>query len=184
MKVFLIHNHPGEVAYSFLSDSAVSNTGKPFYLPENLGETRVSIGAAIRINRLGKGVKEKFSSRYYSEAAPALHFFLPDFSKRLKDQGLPDDAARNFDKSLFVGEFRPFEPSRFVLKVNEDTVSAFDLPPCRISLDKVIEEISRLNTLKMGDYIVLLSEVSVPLEEGDTLRVVSQENPGFHVRIK
>lgn len=186
MKVFLILNGPSESpAYCFLSDSAVTNTGKPFYLPENKGVTRVSMTAAIRIERLGKGIREKFAPRYYSEFAPALHFFLPEYSAQLKDSGLPDDPARNFDKSLFIGEFKPFDSeSRMELKLNDSVVASFDFNRLNHSTDRIIEEISVLNTLKMGDIIVPGLSDSVPLKTGDILEVFADGEKAFQVRVK
>lgn len=186
MKVFLILNTTSDsLAFCFLSDSVVTNTGKPFYIPESKGECRVSLAVAIRIKRLGKGIKEKFASRYYSEFAPALHFFLPAYADSLKAKGWPDDPARNFDKSLFVGDFKPFDVNlKLELKLKDSIVAYFDFNQINHSIENIIEEISVLNTLKMGDIIVPGLSDSVPLKTGDILEVFADGEKAFQVRVK
>ena len=171
--------------YFFLADSAVSNTGKPFYLPENLGETCVCLSAAIRVSRLGKCIREKFAPRYYSKFAPALHFFLPEYARKLKEMNLPEDPARNFDKALFVGDLLPFNPSaRIELALNGEKVAEFSFNNIDKGIDSIIEEVSLLNTLKMGDIILPGLSNAVSLKSGDILEVGVDGVKAFQVRVK
>lgn len=191
MKVFVIVNNylPKDMGkkqgYYFLADSAVSNSGKPFYLPRHLGRTMVSLSGAVRFDRLGKSVKEKFASRYYSFFAPSLHFFLPDYAETLKSENLPQDPARNFDKSLIAGEFMTIENAMpFVMKINGNEAGIFDLKALHSSVDKMIEEISRLNTIKMGDLMLPAISRPVQLNEGDLIEVFAGDEKAFHCRVK
>ena len=189
MKAILTLNNYGEtlspVGFGLLADSAVTNCGKPFYIPENVGQTCVTLAMAIRINRLGKGIKEKFASRYFSEMAPALHFFLPDYAAALRDESLPEDPAHSFDKALFVSDFLDFSQSSIIeLTINDNKVAEFNPAHLKKNIDKLIEEISIMNTLKMGDLIVPGVNGSFPIYPGDILEVFVNTQKAFQVRVK
>lgn len=191
MKVFAFENNYKElsnnpnIGWFLIADSAVTNTGKPFYLPENVGRTMVSLTIAIRISRLGKCIEPKFSTRYYSEYAPALHFMLPDYGNQLRAEGFSMDAAHNFDKSLFVGDFKPLEEiSNLELKINDNTETEFCIDSLVYPLENLISVVSRMNTLKMGDLLLPGLSRKIELKEGDLLEVVTGEEKAFQVRVK
>lgn len=172
-------------SYMVIADSALTNTGKPFYLPEDLGKVSVSLGLAVRIIRLGKHISEKFAYRYYSVFAPVLHFKLPDYEKLLMESGLPTDASRNFDKSVFMGEFEPLELSESVeLFVDQKKKLTFSLQQLPYTVGQAISDISILNTLKMGDIIVLGLSEELNVKEGDFLEVRKGGEKLYHVKVK
>lgn len=174
-----------ECGWYFLADSAVSNTGKPFYLPENHGEVTVSLVPVVRISRLGKSIVPKFASRYYSECAPGVHFRLPQFEEELISKGLPGDAARNFDRSLFVGEFFPMEETvKIELKINGEKVSEIIFEGISHEIDEMLSKVSKMNTIKMGDYLVPEIRGSRILKEGDLIEVMRNGERAFHVKVK
>ena len=191
MKTFVIVDNyepikPLHRAYwYFLADSAISNTGKPFYLPENLGKTIVHLGIVLKIDRLGKGIHPEYASRYYSEYAPALHFTLPDYENRLKECDLPLDGSRSFDRSLIVGEFRnkiDFQP--LILKVNGEPRCSFEIEKLHLKDKDIIFSVSQMNTLKMGDFIVPGLNRGSELKEGDFIEVFQGVERSFHVKVK
>ena len=168
-----------------IADSAVTNTGKPFYLPEKLGLVTVALGAAIRITRLGKSIAPKFAGRYFKEIAPVLHFSLPEYREKLKMAGLPLDASENFDRSLFVGEFQPIEGMREInLRVNEKKVSCWKIEDLYFDLNDLIADLSTMNTIKMGDLIVPGLCSSHEMNEGDKLEVEVGGVTSFQVKVK
>ena len=191
MKIIVTVNNYGKDAVSrykswyILADSTMTNTGKPFYIPDFIGEISVSLGVAIRITRLGKHIDTKFASRYFSEYAPALHFWSPELEKKLKTKNLPADASRNFDRSLFVGDFKQitdFKP--LDLFKNGECITDFNIHRLLLPIEKVIEDFSVINTLKMGDIILPGLSEGVRIGEGDVLEVSSDGNKEFHVKIK
>ena len=191
MKAFVIVNNYGpenaakEPGWYFIADSAVTNTGKPFYLPENLGEAAVSLAPAIRISRLGKYVAPKFAHRYWSEMAPAVHFYFPEYERKLLEGGLPADTARNFDRSLFVGDFQPFEETTVIeFWKNGEKVSVFSFDSLHKNINDMISRISVMNTIKMGD--LLLPGLAQPLtvEIGDRLDVKIGNKEAFTIKVK
>lgn len=191
MKVFVIADNykpvkdQNQTGWYFLTDSAVSNVGKPFYLPENMGMTDVSISVALRISRLGKGISPEFADRYYAEYAPAVHFTLPRYEETLKANGLPTDASRSFDRSLFVGEFidkgikDPLE-----LRINGECCSTFSFGNLALNNEEIISKISRMNTLKIGDLVVPGLSGFWELKEGDFIEIFQSGQRAFHVKVK
>ena len=161
MKIFVIvnnyppcalHSHQG---WYLLADSAMTNTGKPFFIPENIGEVTSSMGLAVKISRLGKHVESKFAHRYYSEWAPVVHFTFKTFAERLSRDGLPLDASRSFDRSLFVGDFKPMEELKdFQLFKDGSLIHNFSLDKSVYPIDEVIRYVSDINTLKIGDLVI------------------------------
>lgn len=169
----------------FLSDSAVSNTGKPFYHPDSYGKLMVSLSGLVRISRLGKCIEPKFAGRYYSEYAPCVHFTLPQYGERLKELSLPLDASRSFDRSLFVGDFISKEyPETLKLKVNGEKKSEFSFENLHLSIEQCISSVSQLNTLKMGDYILPALSGFIEIKEDDYLEVIKGDERVFHVKVK
>ena len=138
---------PIREGWYFLADSAVSNIGKPFYLPEFMGKTIVGLSCTVRISRLGKSIDPRFAYRYYAEYAPVLHFVLPAYESELKDRGLPLDASRSFDRSLFVGEFMSLsDKSPLYLRINGIEKAEFNFNKFNEKIDNSVSAASRLNT--------------------------------------
>lgn len=191
MKIIVLQNNycpatkEDPKGYYFLADSAMINTGKPFYLPEKDMPVTVQLGIAVRISRLGKNISEKFASRYFSEYAPVLHFCLPELETSLKEKGLSEIAAKSFDKSLFVGDFKPISDfSKLTLSVDRERVSEFSLGKLVCPIENVINQVSRLNTLKMGDLILPGETPEVVLKSDTLLDVSDTRGSCFKVRVK
>lgn len=174
-----------EINWYLIADSAVTNTGKPFYLPEGYGKITVSLSPALRISRLGKSIAPKFASRYYSEYAPSLHFMLPQYKESLKGRGISTDAAFNFDKSLFIGNFHSIEElNEIQLNLNGEKVATWHSDHLKSPIDRVISKISRMNTLKMGDMLITGLSGDIELQEDDKLEVFVNDSPAFQVKVK
>lgn len=191
MKVFAILNNykPVEdsksLGWYLIADSAVTNVGKPFYLPEYVGPTEVILTMVVKISRLGKFIDQKFASRYYSEYAPGLHFRLPEYGNILRDSGLPADASHSFDRSLIVGDFRPiqeFEP--LFVKNNGEIMAELNMESFQHSIDQVISRVSLMNTIKIGDFVLPGLITGGFINVGDFLEVGNKREQCFHVRVK
>ena len=175
-------NLPG---WYILSDSSVTNTGKPFFLPEEYGRVTASVGVAIKISRLGKGIAPGFASRYYTQYAPVLQFHLPDFERKLQEEGRPADASRNFDRALFTGDFIPYRETDIInLKNKGNIVKEISFDNLVKGVDELISEVSVMNTMKIGDLIVAGISEAVEVREGDLLEVSVNGKDAFFVKIK
>lgn len=168
-----------------VADSAVSNVGKPFYLPDEFGETVAALGLALRINRLGKGIQKKFAQRYFQEMSPALVYSLPQYALQLTQRGASPDPALSFDRCLMAGEPIPFQPdAKMELKINGDTQSTFSLENLNYSIGHCIENFTRINTIKMGDILIPGISPGIRLNEGDFLQVFCNGIEAFMVKVK
>lgn len=192
MKITVIENNGNDsgsepLSWYLIGDSAWTNAGKPFFIPEDTEIVTVSLAPVIRFNRLGKSVAEKFASRYYSEIAPGLHFRLPQIRERLTKEGLSWAPAVSFDRSLIVGNFGEFHQEEdFVLDltINRESAVSFRLSQMKRSIDKIISEISRTNTIKMGDFLLPVLAFHLPVKQGDYLEVTGSFPSGLSVKVK
>lgn len=173
------------LGWYLVADSGMSNTGKPFYLPDSPDGTSAFLCVAIRFSRLGKSIQKKFASRYYFEFAPALHFVNEGELSRLRKEGLPADPARSFDRCLMVGEFRNFDRNeKLSLLINGEQTVTFSLQDLYIPVDEIIERISKLNTVKMGDILIPGLPEGMKIKEGDILEVEANGSHEFKVKVK
>jgi len=180
MKTFIIENNlycgqEGKPVWSFLPDSALCNAGKPFFIPENTDSIRAFISPIIKISRLGKSIAPRFSKRYYSEAAPAIHF--RDMEKRdfLIKHGLPADMSQAFDRSMILGNFENadliLEETPLSLYKNNEKVDEWKIDNLNTTVDGLFPEISASNTLKMGDYLIPALSLGVDVKIDDNLEL-------------
>lgn len=193
MKTFVIENNSAErndekPVWSFLPDSALCNAGKPFFIPEDSGTIEAFIAPVIKITRLGKSIASRFASRYYSLAAPALHF--RDVSKRMEllSRGLPPDIAQAFDRSLILGDFSEstdlFRNIPLVLLKNGIKTAEWNNVSLPINIESIFPEISAANTLKIGDYLIPALSNGTPVGIGDTLELSLDSVTLLSVQIK
>ena len=191
MKAFVVvNNYPpsglqDKRGWYLLADSAITNTGKPFYIPDFKEDVVVSLCVAVKITRLGKAISSNFAPGYYSEYAPALHFYCSDYGKALEREGLPADPSRNFDRALFVGEFRPLSESQTIeLLKNGEMTASFSFNSLVKPVEEILSWISRMNTMKIGDLLIPALSGKEKVNEGDMVEVRIEGVRAFHVRIK
>ena len=115
----------------------------------------------VKIDRLGKTISEAHASRYYSEVGLGIDFTARDVQSRLKERGHPWERAKAFDGSAVVGGFvslgatgkgHPiaaiFPPQSRCKVVQEGNTSDM-----LFSVDRLISEVSKFMTLKVGDLL-------------------------------
>lgn len=194
MKTFLIENNrikgneqAAQLVWSFIADSAVTNEGKPFYIPETTSKVEAFLAPVVRISRLGKTISQKFADRYYSEIAPAVHFRLTDLFNQLLSENLPTDMAVSFDRSLIYGEFSPIEKTGipdFSLFLNDEKAAELSFHSFHESIDGIISKISKINTLKMGDFLIPAISGPVGVTINDILEIKNATGSYLKIKIK
>ena len=201
MKTFVIENNliadasdnapdnaNNDANWYFLDDSAICNAGKPFFIPEleDFADARLVI--ALKVNRLGKSISPRFAKRYYSEAAPAIHFRLPALREELIRRNLSTDRAYSFDRSLIIGDFMPVEnftdDSAINLLKNGESAASWSVEKLRMPIDEIVAAVSVTNSLKMGDIIIPSLSESVEVRIGDMLEIKSGETSLLSVPVK
>ena len=146
-----------------LPDSALLKGRNPFFVPDFPGEITITAAIAVKINKLGKGIPERFAARYYAETAPAVIFRAEKYGALLRASGYPDSAAYSFDKAVIVGEFHRHDLSGDIdmdIAIGNDKGEETErrrfriVKPCE-AINRGISQLSRDNTLKTGDLLLI-----------------------------
>ena len=196
MKIFAVRDNMNTssrnnlTSWFFYADSALSNAGKPFFIPESGDSISVSLGIAIKISRLGKTIEERFSNRYYRELAPIIHFTDLTLYEKLESNGLTPTPAVSFDKSVFYGEFKPYEDilsgkASFQLFINGLEKDYWNIDSLSKNISSLIKEISVMNTLKIGDLLIPAeTEALHHVYEGDLVEIRYNGDTVLKIKIK
>lgn len=140
-------------------DSALLKDGKPFFIPDWMGQIDYEAELVVRICRLGKGIPERFAHRYYDAVTLGVDFTARDLQKKLRDARLSWDLCKGFDGSAAIGEwvdvdkFRDIQALHFHLDINGNTVQEGCSSDMLFRVDEIIAYISRFFTLKTGDLL-------------------------------
>ena len=67
-------NKPEEPVIFCKPDSALLKSGKPFFIPDDLGRIEYEGELVVRICRLGKSIPERFAHRYYDAVTVGVDF--------------------------------------------------------------------------------------------------------------
>lgn len=193
MKTFVFDNNyghspaTGTPSWYFLADSSLTNAGKPFFIPEFAEEFDAIPTMAVKINRLGKSIASKFSQRYYSEFAPAVHFRATGLKHRLESMHLSADKACSFDRSFIMAAYMPLPFSGDVeisMKKNGEIASHFHTSELSVTIDETISMASDSNTLKIGDIIVPGLPQPTRIQIGDLIELNVDGTSILTVQIK
>jgi len=150
---------PGNPVFFLKPDSALVTANRPFFYPDFSKDVQYELEVVIRINRLGKSIKEQYAGRYYNEVALGVDFTARDLQTEHKKKGLPWEIAKGFDYSAPVSKFFPLADFgdihhlSFRLDLNGKTVQEGNTSLMIFSFEKIIAYASRFMTLKTGDMI-------------------------------
>lgn len=161
-------------------DSMMIRSGKPLFMPED-GNMFLHFGLGVRIDAVGKSIKEKFAAKYYNDILVMAFLFSEKVSNQLNNGTDPsaNDIMRDYSlicsNPLHADELGQDLEMHISLKsLNSDIT--FDSQNIKIlnfrnTVAKTISESSRLNTLKTGDIAVSLLGTFVRAEKNSLLRV-------------
>lgn len=192
MKVIVFGNNlkgddgPADTSWYVVADSAISNSGKPFFIPDG-EKVEAALGMAVRISRLGKSIAPRFARRYYHEIAPAVHFRLPEKMRGLRERMLPVSPAVSFDRSVMTDFYREVENPKDLnlsMRINGKEVLSLTTEDFSKPIEELIGEFSKTNTVKIGDVIVPCLTKGVEIAIGDYIELCVNGLPIFNVKIK
>ncbi|MDE7349796.1 MAG: fumarylacetoacetate hydrolase family protein [Muribaculaceae bacterium] len=152
-----------EPIWTLISPSAILQGGNPYFVPDFAARFEARTALAVRIGKLGKSIAPRFAHRYIDAAAPAVVFIAADRLEGLRGKGLPWTSAMSYDRCLAIGRFTamPYEDitrcrSSLSLKRLEiiENAEEIRLAPSQ-GLEETIAAISRDNTLKTGDILLI-----------------------------
>ena len=150
---------PEEPVIFTKADSALLTDGKPFFVPDFMGQIDYETEIVVRICRLGKSIPARFAHRYYDAVTVGIDFTARDMQRKARAEGRPWDICKGFDGSAAIGEwvdvskFRDIQAIHFHLDINGKTVQEGCTSDMLFKVDEIIEYISRFYTLKTGDIL-------------------------------
>lgn len=150
---------PEEPVIFTKADSALLKDGKPFFVPDFMGQIDYETEIVVRICRLGKSIPARFAHRYYDAVTVGIDFTARDMQRKARAEGRPWDICKGFDDSAAIGEwvdvskFRDIQAIHFHLDINGKTVQEGCTSDMLFKVDEIIEYISRFYTLKTGDIL-------------------------------
>ncbi len=160
---------PTEPVFFLKPDTALLRNNEDFYVPDFSQDLHYECEVVVKINRLGKSIDRKFAHRYYDEIGLGIDFTARDIQKRCKEQGLPWEIAKAFDKSAALSpQFVSLESLGgdiqnldFSLCIDGQTRQSANTSQMIYSVDEIIAYVSRFMTLKIGDLIYTGTPVGV-----------------------
>ncbi len=167
---------PKEPVIFMKPDTALLRNNEPFYYPDFSQEIHYELEVVVKICRVGKAISEQFAPRYYNEIGLGVDLTARDIQQRCKEKGLPWERAKAFDFSAVQSKFINKEdlPSvdalHFQLEKNGELVQDGFTEDMLFPINKLIAEISKIFTLKIGDLIYTGTPAGVgALQVGDRL---------------
>ncbi len=157
-------------------DSALLKNGKPFFIPDGLGNIDYEAELVVRICKLGKSIPQRFAHRYYDAVTVGIDFTARDLQRQLRAEGKPWEMCKSFDGSAVIGkwldiaEINDIQALNFRLDINGSTVQSGFSGDMLFPVDEIIAYVSRNFTLKTGDLLYTGTPVGVgPVHINDHL---------------
>lgn len=182
---------PGEPLLFLKPETAIPAKNQPFFYPEFSKDIHHEIEIIVRINRIGKHIEERFAHKYYEEIGLGIDFTARDIQSKCKEKGHPWEKAKAFDGSApvslnFISKASlDMENLHFHLLKNGDKVQEGNSKDMIFSIDRLISEVSKYFTLKIGDLIFTGTPEGVgPVQIGDELIGYLNNEKMLTVRVK
>lgn len=171
--------------------SSLLKNGKPFFVPDFMGQIDYEAEVVVRISRLGKSIPVQFAHRYYDAMTVGIDFTARDLQRKLRETGQPWELSKGFDGAAVIGEWvdkaklPDIQSLRFHLDNNGQTVQEGFTGDMLFHVDEVIAYISRFITLKTGDLLYTGTPAGVgPIHINDHLEGFLEERKVLNLDCK
>ena len=171
--------------------SSLLKNGKPFFVPDFMGQIDYEAEVVVRISRLGKSIPVQFAHRYYDAMTVGIDFTARDLQRKLREAGQPWELSKGFDGAAVIGEWvdkaklPDIQSLRFHLDNNGQTVQEGFTGDMLFHVDEVIAYISRFSTLKTGDLLYTGTPAGVgPIHINDHLEGFLEERKVLNLDCK
>ena len=182
---------PTEPVIFIKPDSSLIQKNDPFIIPSFSSIIHYEIEILVLINRLGRHIKEEFSSKYYNKITVGIDFTARDYQNELKEKGLPWEKSKAFDGSALVGQwkdkntFDDLDKLEFHLLKNGQKVQQSNISEMLWSIDELISHSSKFFTLKIGDILFTGTPSGVgPVKKNDLLEGFLNNERLFSIKVK
>lgn len=167
---------PDEPVFFLKPDTAIIIRNRPFFYPDFSKNIHYEVELVLKIRKNGRHVRPEFANTYYDEIGIGIDFTARDVQDKLKQKGLPWEAAKAFDGSAPVSNFVPVskftDPKniQFRLFKNGELVQDGNSGLMIFDFDQILVHVSKYVTLKMGDLVFTGTPAGVgPVKIGDRL---------------
>lgn len=170
---------PAEPLFFLKPDTALLRNNDPFYIPSFSKDLHYECELVVRINRVGKGIEERFAHRYYDQVGLGIDFTARDLQREAIARGLPWEQCKAFDHSAALSpEFVALtelggkvQELHFELTINGEVRQRGDTSQMLFHVDRLIASVSQYMTLRIGDLLYTGTPAGVgAVHPGDTLR--------------
>lgn len=183
---------PREPVFFIKPDTALLRNNDPFYLPDFSQDVQYECELVVRINRLCKGIEERFAHRCYEEVGLGIDFTARDLQRRCKAEGLPWEIAKGFDHSAAIApafvpkaELPDIQNIHFSMDLNGERKQTGCTEDMIFSLDRIIAYVSQFVTLRIGDLLFTGTPVGVgQVHIGDRITAELEGRPMLDFQIK
>ena len=182
---------PSEPLFFLKAETAIQPKGHPFFIPDFSNEIHYEVELVVKIDKIGKNIKENFSHKYYNEIGLGIDFTARDIQEECQAKGMPWEKAKGFDgaaqisRSFINKSELDLNDISFLLEKNGEQVQIGNSKDMLFSFDKIISYISKFYTLKIGDLFFTGTPAGVgKVEKGDMLKGFIGEKEMFKVVVK
>lgn len=151
---------PQEPVFFIKPDTALLRNNDPFYIPNFSKDLQYECEVVVKINRLCKGVEERFAHRCYDEIGLGIDFTARDQQRKCKAEGMPWEISKGFDHSAPItptfipkSELPGIQDIHFSMDLNGQRKQTGYTGNMIFSVDRIIAYVSRFITLRIGDLI-------------------------------
>lgn len=151
---------PTEPVFFIKPDTALLRNNDPFYIPDFSKDLQYECEVVVKINRLCKGVEERFAHRCYDEVGLGIDFTARDLQRKCKAEGLPWEISKGFDYSAAITptfihktELPDIQSINFSMNLNGERKQTGFTGDMLFTVDRIISYVSQFVTLKIGDLI-------------------------------
>lgn len=182
---------PEEPVFFMKPDTAIIIRNRPFFYPEFSKNIHYEVELVLKIKKNGRHIQQDFAKTYYDEIGIGIDFTARDLQDKLKQKGLPWEAAKAFDGSapissfVFLEKFNDPKNISFKLFKNGELVQDGNSSLMIFDFDSIIVHVSKYITLKMGDLIFTGTPAGVgPVAIGDRLEAYLENDKMLKCDVK
>jgi len=177
-------------------DTALLAAGENFSIPSFTNDLHFEGELVLRVSKKGKNLSEAHPNgipviEYCDAISVGIDFTARDLQNKLKKDSLPWEKSKSFDGSALIGNWinkkniDDLNNLDFSLTKNGDIVQKGNTSKMLWKIDKLISEISKFFTLKIGDIIFTGTPSGVGrVNENDNLVGYINEKECFSIKIK
>lgn len=188
----LNHDIPKNPLFFFKPDTSLLKNNSPFYYPDFSSSIDYELELVVRIDKVGKGIREDFAKNYYSEIALGLDMTARDLQRYEIENSLPWTISKAFDNSSPISSFyllkdigKDIQNINIKLYKNGEIVQNANTRDMIFTVDYLISYISKYISLKVGDLIFTGTPLGVgPVKIGDKLEGFIENTHALECEIK